>query len=102
MFIFIIRITYSIHNINSKNIDSTQHVGQFIITNKIRYFNKTDQLKDHGYSKIIIIRLRNKTYLDELRDKAADRTEWQCLVEKLGETTGEVDDSDESTTEAKD
>ena len=31
-----------------------------------------------------------------------DRTEWQCLVEKLGETTGEVDDSDESTTEAED
>ena len=31
-----------------------------------------------------------------------DRTEWQCLVEKLGETTGELDDSDESTTEAKD
>ena len=25
--------------------------------------------------------------------------ERQCLVEKLGETTGEVDDSDESTTE---
>ena len=37
-----------------------------------------------------------------LRDKAADRTEWQCLVEKLGETTGEVDDSDESTTDAED
>ena len=30
------------------------------------------------------------------------RVEWQCLVEKLGETTGEVDDSDESTTEAED
>ena len=40
--------------------------------------------------------------LDELRDKAADRTEWQWLVEKLGETTDEVDDSDESTTEAED
>ena len=38
----------------------------------------------------------------KLRDKAADRTEWQCLVEKLGETTGEVDGSDESTTEAED
>ena len=46
--------------------------------------------------------LRNNTDLDELRDKAADRTEWQCLVEELGETTGEVDDSDESTTEAQD
>ena len=57
------------------------------------------QLKDHGYSKIL--RLRNNTDLDELRDKAADRAEWQCLV-KLGETTGEVDDSDESTTEAED
>ena len=34
--------------------------------------------------------------------KAADTTEWQCLVEKLGETTGEVDDSDESTTESED
>ena len=34
-------------------------------------------------------RLRNNTDLDELRDKAADRTEWQCLVEKLGETSGE-------------
>ena len=45
-------------------------------------------MKDHGYSKIL--RLRNNTDLDELRDKAADRTEWQCLVEKLGETTGEV------------
>ena len=31
-----------------------------------------------------------------LRDKAADRTEWLCLVEKLGETTGDVDDSDEA------
>ena len=40
-------------------------------------------------------RLRNNTDLDELRDKAADRTEWRCLVEKLRETTGEVDDSDE-------
>ena len=66
----------------------------------VNYFNKTEQLKDHGYSKIL--RLRNNTDLDELRDKAADRTEWQCLVEKLGETTGEVDDSDESTTEAED
>ena len=44
----------------------------------------------------------NNTDLDELRDKAADRTEWQCFVEKLGETTGEVDDFDESTTEAED
>ena len=50
----------------------------------VNYFNKTEQLKDHGYSKIL--RLRNNTDLDELRDKAADRTEWQCLVEKLGET----------------
>ena len=48
-------------------------------------------------------RLRNNKDLDELRDKAADRTEWQCLgKKKLGETTGEVDDSDESTTEAED
>ena len=45
-----------------------------------------------------ILRLRNNTVLDEFRDKAADRTEWQCLVEKLEETTGEVDDSDKSTT----
>ena len=66
----------------------------------VRYLNKTEQLKEHGYSKIL--RLRNNTDLNELRDKAADRTEWQCLVEKLGETTGEVDDSDESTTEAED
>ena len=66
----------------------------------VNYFNKTEQLKDHGYSKIL--RLRKNTDLDELRDKAADRTEWQCLVEKLGETTVEVDDSDESTTEAED
>ena len=57
-------------------------------------------MKDHGYSEIL--RLGDNTDLDELRDKAADRTEWQCLVEKLGETTGEVDDSDESTTEAED
>ena len=34
-------------------------------------------------------------------DKAADRTEWQGLVEKL-EATGEEDDSDESITEAED
>ena len=66
----------------------------------VNYFNKTEQLNDHGYSKIL--RLRNNTDLDEPRDKAADSTEWQCLVEKLGETTGEVDDSDESTTEAED
>ena len=37
-----------------------------------------------------------------LRDKAADRTEWQCLDEKLGETTGEEDDYDGSTTEGED
>ena len=37
-----------------------------------------------------------------LRDKVADRTEWQCLVEKLGETTVKVDDSGESTTEVED
>ena len=48
----------------------------------VNYFNKTEQLKDHGYSKIL--RLRNTTDLDELRDKAADRTEWQGLVEILG------------------
>ena len=59
----------------------------------VNYFSKTEQLKDHGYSKIL--RLRNNTDLDELRDKAANRTEWQCLIVKLGETTGEVDDSDE-------
>ena len=47
-----------------------------------------------------MLRLSNNTDLDELRDKAADRTERQCLVEKLGETTGELDDSDESTTGA--
>ena len=43
-------------------------------------FNKTEQLKDLGYSKIL--RLRNTTDVDKLRDKAADRTEWQSLVEK--------------------
>ena len=37
-------------------------------------------MKDHGYSKIL--RLRNNKDVDELRDKAADRTELQCLVEK--------------------
>ena len=58
----------------------------------VNYFNKTEQLKDHRFSKIL--RLRNTTDLDELRDKAADRTEWQGLVEKL-EATDEVDDSDE-------
>ena len=53
-------------------------------------------MKDHGYSKILILEtVRNNTDLDELSNKAADRTEWQCLVEKLGETTGEVGDSDE-------
>ena len=45
----------------------------------VKYFNKTEQLKEHGYSKIL--RLRNNTDLNEVRDKAADRTEWQCLVE---------------------
>ena len=55
-------------------------------------------MKEYGYSKIL--RLRNDTELDELRDKTADRTEWQCLIEKI-ETTGEVDDSDESTTESR-
>ena len=48
-----------------------------------------------------ILRLRNNTDLDEFRNKAADRTEWQSLFEKLG-ATGEVNDSDESTTEAED
>ena len=57
-------------------------------------------MKDHGYSKIP--RLRNTSDLVELRDKAADRTEWQSLVEKLGGATGEVDDSDESTSENED
>ena len=40
--------------------------------------------------------------VEELKNKAADRTECQGLVEKLGEATGEVDDSDESTTETED
>ena len=66
----------------------------------VNYFNKTEQLKDQGYSKIV--RLRNTTDLDDFRDKTADRTEWQGLVEKLGEATGKVDYSDESTMEAED
>ena len=40
--------------------------------------------------------------LYQLRDKDADRTGWQSLVEKSGSAIGEVDDSDESTTEAED
>ena len=53
----------------------------------VNYFNKTEQLKDHRYSKIL--RLWNTTDLGELRHKATDRTE----------ATVDVDDSDESTTD---
>ena len=42
------------------------------------------------------LRLRRTTDIDKLRDKAADRIEWQCLVEKLGGATDDVDDSNES------
>ena len=31
----------------------------------VNYFNKTEQLKDHGYSKIL--RLRNTTYPEKLK-----------------------------------
>ena len=68
----------------------------------VNYFNKTEQLKDQGFSKILVLKFRNTTDLDEPRDKVVDRTEWQGLVEKLGEATGEVDDSNEPTTEAED
>ena len=34
--------------------------------------NKSEQLRDHGYNKIL--RLSNTTDLEELIDKAADRT----------------------------
>ena len=55
-------------------------------------------MKDRGYiGKYLDLK---KIDLDEL--KAADKTEWPCLVEKLGETAGEVDDSDKLTTEAED
>ena len=55
----------------------------------------------HPVSELQLYRVKLYT-LDEFRDKAADRTEWACLVEKLGETTSEVDDFDESTTEGED
>ena len=61
-------------------------------------------IKLNSYKAIAIVkylRLRNNTYLDERRDKASGRTEWQGLVEKLG-ATGEMNDSNESTTEAED
>ena len=61
---------------------------------------KTEQLRDHGYNKIL--RLTNAKDLKELRDEAADRHVWQNLVEKIGWAAGEVDDSDESSTEADD
>ena len=38
----------------------------------------------------------------ELRDKVADWDIWQSLVERIGEAAGEVDDSDESSTEVND
>ena len=38
----------------------------------------------------------------ELRDKVADWDIWQSLVERIGETADEVDDSDESFTEVND
>ena len=34
-----------------------------------------------------------RSSLEEFRDKAADGTEWQSLVEKIGEATGKVDNS---------
>ena len=43
---------------------------------------KTEQLRDHGYNKIL--RLTNAKDLKELRDEAADRHVWQNLVEKIG------------------
>ena len=39
--------------------------------------------------------------LEVLRDKAANRTEWQDLVEIMGDVTGDVEESDDSSTEAE-
>ena len=61
----------------------------------VNYFNKTEQLKDHGYSKIL--KLRNNTDLDELEIKQNIEQNGNVLLKNLGETTGEVDDSDETT-----
>ena len=38
----------------------------------------------------------------KFRDKATDRKEWHSLIDNLGSAAGEVDDSDESSTEAED
>ena len=53
----------------------------------------------------IVKYFRNNTDLEELRNKAADRTEWQSLVEKLGGATCKIDkveSSYESSAEAED
>ena len=39
--------------------------------------------------------------LERLRVKAVDRTEWQDLVEMIRDVTGNVEESDDSSTEAK-
>ena len=57
------------------------------------FTSNTISQKDYGYCIPVFFRGHR------IFATFTDRTEWQCLVEKLGETTGEVDDSDESTTE---
>ena len=56
-------------------------------------------LRDHKYFKIL--RLLNMKDLEVLRDKAADMTEWQDLVEMNGDVTTDVEESDDSSTEAE-
>ena len=65
----------------------------------VRLNKKYEHLRDHNYFKVL--RLLNMKDLEVLRDKAADRTEWQDLVEMMGDVTGDVEESDDSSTEAE-
>ena len=94
-------MTYYFKQTNSKGFRGKQRITLPIRLDEdlVMLNRKNVQLRDHNYSKAL--RLKNTTDLEELRGRAADRTEWQNLVEKIGETTGEVEDSDESSTEAE-
>ena len=60
---------------------------------------KTEWLRDHGHNKIFRL---TKAKVIELRAKEPDWDVWQSLVERTGGATGEVADSDESSTGVKD
>ena len=50
--------------------------------------------------KCCLIKIAYSSNLKELRDKTADKTEWQSLMAKIRGATGEVEDCNKSSMEA--